>query len=602
LGILAAGGADGDTITVCWDGSGDYPSIQGGIDAAADEDEVVLCGGTYSGSGNRDLDFGGKAITVRSTEPDNPEVVAATIIDCQGTGANRRRGFKFHSAEGSDSVVAGLTITHGYGAVEQVGSHAWSVGGAVFCTGSSPTIANCIIQGNTSETRGGGIFCYAGGPTITHCRISGNVAGSFGGGLCFSSANNATLSNCLITGNFADSGGGLAWVASTGLTMRYCTISGNSASGDGGGASFRSDSTLSIDSTRFIGNSAGGWGGGVECSIGTTSFTNCSLNGNLAESGGGILFLSGQPTFSNCTISGNSASDYGGGIYCHWWSDPIASNCILWGDSAAAGSEIALGSGISVSSLAVGYSDVQGGQAAAYLEDGCTLIWGEGNLDADAAFAKGPSGTWTSNGAYDPATQQVVLTDSAASWQDGQLAGKALNPDTTQALQLVIVDNTGTAITVWADLSTVAAGYSWVGLGAGYQVYDYHLKADSPCIDAGDNSAVPGGVTTDLDGGPRFVDDPLVPDEGNGTPPIVDLGAYEFALAISADFDGDYDVDQEDFGHLQACLGAPGVPPSDPNCQDANLDGDDDVDQNDCRIFQAYMSGANVAASPDPAD
>ena len=44
-----------DTITVCWDGSGDYLTIQEGIDAAVDGDEVVVCPGTYTGDGNRDL-------------------------------------------------------------------------------------------------------------------------------------------------------------------------------------------------------------------------------------------------------------------------------------------------------------------------------------------------------------------------------------------------------------------------------------------------------------------------------------------------------------------------------------------------------------------
>jgi hypothetical protein len=54
------------------------------------------------------------------------------------------------------------------------------------------------------------------------------------------------------------------------------------------------------------------------------------------------------------------------------------------------------------------------------------------------------------------------------------------------------------------------------------------LDIGSPAIDAGDNTAVPPGVITDLDGFPRFWDDPSTPDTGNGTPPIVDMGAYEF--------------------------------------------------------------------------
>lgn len=53
------------------------------------------------------------------------------------------------------------------------------------------------------------------------------------------------------------------------------------------------------------------------------------------------------------------------------------------------------------------------------------------------------------------------------------------------------------------------------------------LQADSPCIDAGDNTAVPSSVLVDLDGYPRFVDVRTVPDTGYGTPPIVDMGVYE---------------------------------------------------------------------------
>lgn len=61
------------------------------------------------------------------------------------------------------------------------------------------------------------------------------------------------------------------------------------------------------------------------------------------------------------------------------------------------------------------------------------------------------------------------------------------------------------------------------------------------------------------------------------------------------DVDGDGDVDLEDFGHLQACLGGPqtAVPFT---CRDADLDGDNDVDAADLARFVNCMSGANVPA------
>jgi len=57
---------------------------------------------------------------------------------------------------------------------------------------------------------------------------------------------------------------------------------------------------------------------------------------------------------------------------------------------------------------------------------------------------------------------------------------------------------------------------------------DLRLAASSPCIDAGDNEGVPGEITTDLLGNPRFIDAPDTADTGNGAAPIVDMGAFEF--------------------------------------------------------------------------
>jgi hypothetical protein len=56
---------------------------------------------------------------------------------------------------------------------------------------------------------------------------------------------------------------------------------------------------------------------------------------------------------------------------------------------------------------------------------------------------------------------------------------------------------------------------------------DLFLLPPSPAIDAGDNGAVPAGITTDLDGNPRFLDVVAIPDTGAGSPSVVDMGAYE---------------------------------------------------------------------------
>lgn len=78
------------------------------------------------------------------------------------------------------------------------------------------------------------------------------------------------------------------------------------------------------------------------------------------------------------------------------------------------------------------------------------------------------------------------------------------------------------------------------------------------------------------------------------------IGTTTVSILITTwpgDFDGDADVDQEDFGHFQGCYSGSGQEQTDPDCQNAILDGDGDVDEADFAVFAACMSGPNVPAS-----
>ena len=108
VGALGAG--CGFTLTVAADGGCDHPTIQAAIDAAGLHDVVALADGVYTGAGNCDLDYGGKAITLRSQSGEP----AAYVIDCQGSAGEYHRGVDFHTGGGPASVLENVTITGGH--------------------------------------------------------------------------------------------------------------------------------------------------------------------------------------------------------------------------------------------------------------------------------------------------------------------------------------------------------------------------------------------------------------------------------------------------------------------------------------------------------
>src|ERR1051326_4729723 len=121
---------------------GDYAAIQQAIDNSKNGDMILASPGVYK----ENINFKGKAITVASTNAADPEVVKSTIIHA----AAKSSVVTFTTGETSNSILAGFTITGGYGNVRaDLGTNIfWGAG--VYCYFAFPTITGNIIAGNVS--------------------------------------------------------------------------------------------------------------------------------------------------------------------------------------------------------------------------------------------------------------------------------------------------------------------------------------------------------------------------------------------------------------------------------------------------------------------
>ena len=457
-------------------------------------------------------------------------------------------------------------------------------GGIYNCYQPSPRIANCLLIGNTSTLYdGGGIYNYQSSPTIINSTLSINSAGNSGGGMGNWNSS-PTLTNCAFNDNSANYGGAISNKNSSDPNITNCIFAGNNANNNGGGMHNYNESSVIIADCIFTGNSTVNHGGAVYNEKSTVEVKNSIFAGNGANDyGGGILnYYNSDATVVNSIFAGNHAGDNGGGIanyynynrcfeitnctfvenssscgggiWCWYFADANLTNCIFWNNIIDQ-----IRNDSNTCSLSVTYSDVMGGWS------------GEGNINEDPCFFDvEQSGSWSANASYDESTFQSTLTDDSASWAVNELAGRFVNPYTNQTLQFFIVSNDVNTIKVWSDINSIA------GYGDTYQIYDYHLTADSNCIDAGDPDFNPGPNMKDIDGERRVFDG-----DDNGTE-IVDIGADEYYWS-PADFNSDGLVNFFDYALLSSAW------LTDPNKQYYNeicdLVDNDRIDSNDLARF-----------------
>jgi parallel beta-helix repeat protein len=254
-----------------------YNTIQSAIDTALSGHTIVVSPGTYY----ENIIFNNKNITVRSSNPSDSDIVAATIIDGGESGSVVK------ITGGDTSTLQGFTIQNGNA----------TNGGGIQVNNSNPTITDNTITGNTATT-GGGIFVVESSPTITDNTISYNDAG-YGGGIFISEGNPAitgtTIVDNIITDNTASYNGGGIYMYGSSPIFTGNTVTGNTANNGGG--------ILLVNNHSFINGN--------------------TISGNIAGAGGGILLWESYPFITGNTIDNNTASSNGGGIAVTVDSDPV---------------------------------------------------------------------------------------------------------------------------------------------------------------------------------------------------------------------------------------------------------------------------------------
>ncbi|NNE09236.1 MAG: hypothetical protein HKN20_11800 [Gemmatimonadetes bacterium] len=328
------------------DGTGDAPTIQDGIAAAGvSGDTVFVDDGTFTGVGNRGIDFSGKDVVVRSVNS-----AALSILDANCSD----RLFILQSGETSGARIERLTLRNGFSGPYGGGIYCLNAsnptisecvieeceatergGGIALRSNSNPTIVDCTIRNNTSGLDGGGVCAFESSPDITNTVFDGNTTGEYGGGL-LCHASTGTIDNCEFRNNVAGwGGGGISMWVNTTATFANCTVENDScgAAVGGGGLHVR-NSSPTMSGMTIRSNKSEGRGGGIHYTNGSAgSITDSEIALNQASlSGGGIDAFKSSPYIARNLVHGNEAGEYGGGILCDEFTNTIE-ECLIYGNT-----------------------------------------------------------------------------------------------------------------------------------------------------------------------------------------------------------------------------------------------------------------------------
>jgi hypothetical protein len=492
-----------------------YVSLQSALATATVGDQIWVAAGVYqpSAPGGRDATFalvsdvavyGGFVgaetalternwtanVTVLSGDIDANDTVDGNGVTTAIAGSN---AYSVVTADGVDAtaVLDGFTIcggqSNGVGGDWFDSLHS---GGGIHNAGGTPVLANLVVAVNYAEY-GAGMYNYVGGDaTLTDVVFRQNTAGNFGtGGGMYNYQSSPSLSGAeFLTNTATNEGGGLYNYASN-PTIRNATFSGNYATNSGGGM-FNSFSSPTITGSLFSGNGVTNWhGGGMYNNGGAPVIRDSVFIGNAAKNGGGMANDASAPALDGVDFIANSVSGgtgNGGGV----WNN-LTNPC-------------------------PSFRNVVFSRNTAQYSGGGMYNHGSWGTLTNATFAGNSAsdgGALFNTNNSNPPINNCIFWDNSASGSGAQIYNQGTNP-TIRASDIAGCGGSGVG---WV------AGFGTDGGGnldddplfvdAGDD--DLRLASDSPAIDAGDDSLVPGGMTTDRNGNARI----------SGL--AVDMGAFE---------------------------------------------------------------------------
>jgi predicted outer membrane repeat protein len=396
--------------------------------------------------------------------------------------------------------VIGNATVDGFGIARGTGLGADPNGAGVLVDNRTATITNCLFAKNSTIGSGGGIATYnADGTKIANCQFSSNQVSGRGGAIYNQGGTGLQILNCTFAQNWTNDSGGAIYNRDCDVTIDGCVFQGNQTAPEDscvGGAIWNEGGSPTIRNCSFVANRAS-YGAGICNSDSDATIQDCWFaycGGSATRGGGGICNDGGAPTILGCQFEENSAEWLGGAI-ADLGSAARVINCIMLRNTATVG-----GGGIYLLER-WGNTGAPGPQFI-----NCTLQGNRSSQEGGAVFSEDVPSTFFNC---------IIWGNSAGSGAPG-IHSQAGASSGRPAVRYCDVEGSS----VYPGTGNIRMDPRLVDPDTN----DVSLLFDSPCVDAGSNSAV-AGISGDFDGRTRVVDG-----DGDGTA-VVDMGAFELQVA-----------------------------------------------------------------------